>query len=157
MEEVELPNGHRMAMEVIHHPGAAAVAAVDDDDTVLLLRQFRHAVGGYIWELPAGKLEAGEAPEVCAARELVEETGMRSNDLELLGSTITTPGFCDERIYLFLARSLQPAEQKLDQDEVLTVSRVPWADALAMIRNGELQDAKSIAGLHLAAARLGRL
>ncbi|HYD49320.1 MAG TPA: NUDIX hydrolase [Terriglobales bacterium] len=154
LEEVELPNGHRVSLEVIHHPGASAVVALDDERQVTLVRQFRHAAGGFIVELPAGKLDRGEPPAQCAARELREETGLVAGELIELGSIVTTPGFCDERIYLFLARQLSEAAQELGTDEVLTVFRVPLARALEMIRSGEIEDAKSIAGLHLAAAYL---
>lgn len=154
IEEVDLPNGHHLALEVIHHPGAAAITAIDPDGAIVLVRQYRHAVGGYILELPAGKLDRGELPATCALRELREETGLEAGELIELGSIVTTPGFCNERIHLFLARGLTDAQQALEQDEVLTVLRVPLAHALEMIRRGEIQDAKSIAGLHLATAWL---
>lgn len=153
---MDLPNGRSVDLEVIHHPGAAAIVACDDLQRVTLVHQFRHAVGGYIWEIPAGKLEPGEAPELCARRELIEEAGQRAADIVHLGSIVTAPGFCDERIHLYLARQLTPEPQNLDHDEVLTVTTRPLVEALEMIRTGELQDAKSIAGLHLAAAYLER-
>ena len=144
-------------------PGAAFGAcgkgqvAVDAHGAVALIRQFRHAAGGFIWEVPAGTLAAGEAPEACARRELREETGLLAAQWTALGAVLTTPGFCDERIHLFLARELSEASQSLDHDEVLTVSRVPLRHALAMVRSGEIADAKSIAALHRAAAELGLL
>jgi len=101
VETVTLPNGHTTTLEVIHHPGAAAVVPFLADRTVLLVRQYRHAAGGYIWEVPAGKLD-GELPEVCARRELVEEAGVEAGRLESLGDIVTTPGFSDEVIHLFL-------------------------------------------------------
>lgn len=154
LEPVDLPNGRRVDLEIIHHPGAAAIVALDPDGGVTLIRQYRHAAGGFIWELPAGKLDPGEAPDVCAARELTEETGLVASDWVLLGSVLMTPGFCDERIHLFLARGLSHADQSLEPDEVLTVTSKPLAEALAMIGSGEIQDAKTIAGLHLASAWL---
>jgi len=154
LEEVTLPNHVTITLEMVRHPGAAAVVALDDDHQVTLIHQFRHAAGGFIWEIPAGKLDAGEAPHLCAHRELREEAGLVAREMVHLGSIFTAPGFCDERIHLFLARQLAHAEQQLDADEVLSVSRVPLADALAMIRSGEIQDAKTIAGLHHAAAYL---
>jgi len=157
IEEVGLPNGYMATLEIVHHPGAAAIVAVDDAGAVVLIHQYRHAVGGFIWEVPAGTLAAGEAPQACAERELREETGLVGADWLPLGSIVTTPGFCDERIHLFLARELSAATQVLDQDEVLTVSRVPLSRAIAMIRDGEIGDAKSIAALHRAAAALGVL
>ena len=153
-DEVTLPNGGRVTLDVVHHPGAAAIVAVDADDTVALLRQFRHAVGGYIWEVPAGTLGDGEAPADCARRELEEETGLVAAQWTPLGSIITTPGFCDERIHLFLARDLRTTAAALEDDEVLTVSRVPLARALEMIVGGEIEDAKSIAALYRARAAL---
>jgi ADP-ribose pyrophosphatase len=152
VESITLPNGHAMQLEVVRHPGASAVVALTASDEVLLVRQYRHAVGGYIYEVPAGKLD-GEAPEVCAARELIEEAGVEAGSLELLGSIVTTPGFSDEVIHLFLARDLRPAQQQLEEDEVLTVERVPFARALEMCRRGELRDAKSMCALLLADLR----
>ena len=156
VDEVSLPNGHRATLEVVHHPGAAAIVAVDATGAVPLLHQYRHAVGGYIWEVPAGTLGRDEAPEACARRELREETGLEAAQWTSLGSIVTTPGFCDERIHLFLARDLSDATQELDVDEILTVRRVPLAEALAMVHDGRIEDAKSIAALTRAAARLGR-
>ncbi len=152
LEDALLPTGDRVLLEIVHHPGAAAIVAVDDEDQVALLRQYRHAAGGYIWKVPAGTLAPGEAPDVCARRELREETGLTATRWTGLGSILTTPGFCDERIHLFLARGLSQLAQQLDSDEVLSVSRVPFARALEMIGCGEIDDAKSIAALHRAAA-----
>jgi ADP-ribose pyrophosphatase len=156
IETVVLPNGHSVALELVHHPGAAAIVAVDADGSVPLLRQYRYAVGGYIWEVPAGTLAPGEAPDACARRELREETGFTAAEWQPLGSIVTTPGFCDERIHLFLARGLTAAPAALDADEVLTVTLTPLARALAMIQDGSIEDAKSIAALTRAAAVLGR-
>jgi ADP-ribose diphosphatase len=152
LEEVILPNQLTVTLETIRHPGAAAVVALDDAGAVTLLHQFRHAAGGFIWEIPAGKLDPGEAPIHCAVRELREEAGLAAAEIIFLGQVLTAPGFCDERIHLFLARGLSQAEQQLDADEVLTVKRVPFRQALAMIRSGEIEDAKTIVGLHHAAA-----
>jgi ADP-ribose pyrophosphatase len=154
LEEVSLPNGATVTLEVIRHPGAAAIVAVDGDGQVTLVHQYRHAAGGFLWEIPAGTLESGELPLTCARRELQEEAGLVAEELVLLGSVLTVPGFCDERIHLFLARRLTAAPQQLDHDEVLTVSRVPLARALEMVRSGTIQDAKTIAGLHHAVAYL---
>ena len=154
LEEVSLPNGAVVTLEVVHHPGAAAIVAVDDRGEVALLRQYRHAAGGFIWEVPAGTLKGDETPGSCAARELREEAGLDAAEWTELGWIFTTPGFCDERIWLFLARGLSSCDQQLDEDEVLTVSKVPLTRAIDMIRDGEIRDAKSIAALHHAAARL---
>lgn len=153
LESVELPNGREVELEMIHHPGAAAVVPLHEDGTVTLIRQFRHAAGGFIWEVPAGKLD-GEDPAVCALRELAEEAGLRTNRLTKLGVIWTTPGFTDERIHLFLAEELTPTAQHLEHDEVLSLHRVPLARALEMIVSGEVADAKTIAALFLAHARV---
>lgn len=150
VDTVTLPNGATVDLEVIRHPGASAIVPLDWNGEVILVRQFRHAGGGYIYEVPAGKLDAGEAPETCAARELIEEAGVDAGVIDRLGSILTTPGFTDEVIHLFLARDLARAPQKLESDEVLTVERVPFARALAMCASGEIRDAKSLCALFLA-------
>lgn len=157
LESVRLPNGATVELEVLRHPGAAAVVAVDDQERVVLIRQYRHAAGGYLWELPAGVLDApDEPPEACAARELREETGLGATDLTRLGSVLPTPGYSDERIHLFLARGLHDGPASRDHDEdIAEMRRVPLRDALGMIRHGEIVDGKSVAGLHLAAVTLG--
>ena len=156
LERVTLPNGAVVDLELMHHPGASAIAAVDDDEQVVLIRQYRHAAGGYLWELPAGVLDGPEAPAACAARELREEVGLVAKELRPLGSMLTTPGFCDERIHLFLARGLRDEGHAHEPDEVIAeIRRVPLGEALQMIRAGEIVDGKTIAGLHLAAAAVG--
>jgi ADP-ribose pyrophosphatase len=156
IERVTLPNGTVVDLELMHHPGASAIAAVDEQERVFLIRQYRYAAGGYIWELPAGVLGPDEPPRDCAARELREEAGVEAEDLHQLGTIFATPGFCDERIHLFLARRLRESGHAHEADEVITeIRRVPMREALAMIRRGEIVDGKTIAGLHLAAAELG--
>lgn len=154
LEQVTLPNKVNVTLELMHHPGAAAIVAVDGEGAVTLVQQYRHAAGGFIWEIPAGVLHPGEEPIQCAARELREETGLLAGSWHRLGSILSSPGFCDERIHLFLGRDLTTTEQQLDHDEVLSVSRVPLSQALDMIRGGAIEDAKTIAGLHHAAAYL---
>ncbi|BBO80062.1 ADP-ribose pyrophosphatase [Desulfosarcina ovata subsp. sediminis] len=155
-ENVTLPNGVTMDMEVIRHPGAAAIVAVLDDGRILLLKQYRHAVGGFIWEIPAGTLDPGEDVDTCAARELTEETGYTAGQIEKLAEILPLPAYSDERIYLYLATGLSLAEQNLDEDELLFVHPVALSDALGMVADGTIQDAKTITGLHLAAARLAK-
>lgn len=152
VEDVTLPNGHTMQLEVVKHPGAAAIVARTEEDEVLLVRQYRHAAGGFIYEVPAGKLD-GEAPEVCARRELAEEAGVLADTFEHLGSILTTPGFSDEVIHLFEATGLRPTPQRLEADEVLSVERVPFERALSMCASGEIRDAKSMCALLLAHLR----
>jgi len=158
LERVTLPNGAVTELEIMHHPGAACVVPANDAGEVLLIRQYRHAVGQEIWELPAGLLRTGEAPAECAARELAEETGFTADRMIELGAIVPTPGYSDERIHLFLAQELRAGEPAHEADEVIVEQRwVPWPEALAMVASGAIEDAKSIAGLHRAAARLGRL
>ncbi|HZN04324.1 MAG TPA: NUDIX hydrolase [Candidatus Polarisedimenticolia bacterium] len=149
-DRVLLPNGGTTELEMVRHPGAAAVVPFITDQEILLVRQFRYAAQGFIYEVPAGTLHQGEAPEACAAREVQEEVGHRAGTLQHLASIYTTPGFTDEVIHLYTARDLEPAAQKLDHDEVLTVERLPFAEALRMIRDGRIVDAKSICALMLA-------
>ncbi len=154
VERVRLPNGNVCELELIRHPGASAVVPVDDAGRVLLVRQYRHATRGFVLEVPAGKLDPGESPETCALREVEEETGHRPRDLAALGWIWTTPGFTDERIWLFLATGLTPTRQDLQHDEVLTVERLPLADAVARAESGDIVDAKSVCALLRAARHL---
>jgi ADP-ribose pyrophosphatase len=153
IESVRLPNGEVVELELMRHPGASAVAAVDDDGRVVLIHQYRHAAGGYVWELPAGVLDhKAEAPDACAVRELREEVGIEAREWRPLGKIFTTPGFCDEQIHLFLARGLTHTAHARDHDEVIDeVREVPLDDALDMIRRGEIVDGKTVAGLYRAA------
>jgi 8-oxo-dGTP pyrophosphatase MutT (NUDIX family) len=147
IEEAELPNGVTVDLAIIRHPGASAVVALDEGRRVTLLRQWRHAVGGWIWEIPAGCRRAGESPLNCAARELSEEAGLAAQRWDHLGGIVTIPSFCDERIELYLARDLGQAAGELDHDEVITATAIPFHEAIAMIQGGEIIDAKSIVGL----------
>lgn len=155
-EEVLLPNGHRVVLDIVRHPGAAAVVPFVTDRDVILIRQFRHAAGGTIWEVPAGKLD-GDDPETCARKELEEEAGQRSGRLVRLGEIWTTPGFTDERIHLFAAFDLEPVPQRLEAAEVIEVVRMPLRDALELAFSGELRDAKSWIALVHAARHVGAL
>jgi ADP-ribose pyrophosphatase len=161
VETVRNPAGATIELEMVRHPGASAVVPVvseldSPDPHVLLLRQYRYAADGFIWEIPAGVLEPGEAPEDCARRELKEETGATAGHLERLTTVFTTPGFTDEKIHLFLASGLSVAgEQRLEADEVIEVVPRPLSEILEMIRDGEISDGKSIiALLYVAGFRL---
>lgn len=159
IERVTLPNGVEVELEIIRHTGASAVVAVDADGRVALIRQFRHAAGGFVWELPAGVLDRpDESPADCAARELLEEAGLRAARLTPLTTIFTTPGFTDERIHLFLAQDLSQEGHAHEHDEVIAeIAHPPLREALGMIRRGEIVDSKTICGLHLAGAALGVL
>ena len=156
VEEAQLPNGRTVELDMVRHPGASAVVPFEDAHTVLLIRQFRHAAGGTIWEIPAGKLD-GDPPEVCARTELAEEAGRRAGKLVHLSSILTTPGFTDEVIHLFAAFELTAVPQALEHDEVIEVVPTPLSRALEMIYAGELRDAKSALALLLAARLVGAL
>ncbi len=146
-EEVTLPSGLTVTLDVIKHPGASLIVPMDRD-RVTLIKQWRHCAGGWLWECPAGTLNAGETPEQCARRELVEEAGVEAGRLEHAGFIFTTPGFCDEKIHIFIARELSPAKKKPDEDEVITdVRAFRYDDCMRMVANGEIHDAKTIAGL----------
>ena len=153
VDQVRLPNGQEVELELVHHRGAAAVVPVLDDGTVLLVRQYRYATGGWLLEIPAGKLDGGESPETCARREAEEEVGYRPGKLEPLGWIWSSPGFADEKIWLFLATGLEEARQELEADEVLSIERLPFAEAVEKAARGELHDAKSAVAL-LRAARI---
>ncbi|HEX6898374.1 MAG TPA: NUDIX hydrolase [Thermoanaerobaculia bacterium] len=147
VDRVRLPNGREMELELVHHRGAAAVVPVTDDGHVLLVRQYRYATGGWLLEVPAGKLDGGESPETCARRECEEETGFRAGKLESLGWMWTTPGFADEKIWLYLATELEEASQTLEDNEVLSLEKVPLAEAVEKAFRGEIHDGKSAVAL----------
>ena len=156
-ERVTLRNGHTVILDIVRHPGAAAVVPFLSDDEVLLIRQYRHAADGMILEVPAGKLDGGETPESCARRELQEEAGQRAGRLEALGWIWTTPGFTDEKIFLFAAFDLVRVPQCLDSDEIIELVPTPLPRALELVWRGEINDAKSAMALLHAARRVGRL
>lgn len=145
-ELVEFPDGKRSELETIRHPGAAAVLPFLDDERVVLIRQYRHAVSGVIVEVPAGKLDiAGEAPEICAQREVREETGYLCHRIVPLGSILTTPGFTNEVIWLYEGHDLEPGPAAPEEHEWIETFDLPLAEAEAMVRRGEITDGKSVA------------
>jgi 8-oxo-dGTP pyrophosphatase MutT (NUDIX family) len=147
IERVQLPNGAVAELEIAHHPGGAVVVALDADERVCLLRQFRHAVGGWITELPAGKIDDCEPPLECAKRELGEEGGVKASRWEPLGQLFSSPGVLTEVIHVFLARDLAVCDAGAEPHEVFETHWVPLAEAAAQAADGRLQDAKTIVGL----------
>ena|SRR5215213_5218438 len=141
--------------EVVHHPGSAVIVPVHDDGTVVFVRQYRHPAVRYLLELPAGTLDDRERPDAGAARELEEELGLVAERLEKLSEFFVSPGFLEEKMWIYLATGLSEGKPQPDEDEVLDVVRLPISDALEMITSGEIQDAKTIIGLMLAAPRFG--
>lgn len=156
VDRVLLDDGTEAIREVVRHPGAVVVVALDGDAHVLLVSQFRYAVGRTLLELPAGTLEAGEAPLACARRELAEETGRAARRWTALARFYSAPGFCDEELHCFLAEDLSPAPGRTDPDERIELVGVSFDRALALVDGGEIRDAKSVSGLLLAARRLRR-
>ena len=156
VDTVEFPNGTTGELEMIRHPGASAIVPFlsdprGPDPHLLLIRQYRYAAGGYMYEIPAGRLDAGELPVDCARRELKEETGCTAGSLEHMYTMYTTPGFTDERIHLFLATDLTRGNTAHEADEFLTVEPVALTKALAMIKSGELNDGKTASAILFAA------
>jgi 8-oxo-dGTP pyrophosphatase MutT (NUDIX family) len=158
-DTVAMPGGGTSVREVVHHPGAVVVVALDVDDSVVLLRQYRHPVGRYLWELPAGLRDAeGEPPVETAKRELAEEAELAADRWSLLTTTYSTPGFCDELVLVYLAEGLRPVARPdgfvVEHEELdMTVERVPLADAVQRVYDGDIRNASAVIGL-LAAAQL---
>jgi 8-oxo-dGTP pyrophosphatase MutT (NUDIX family) len=147
VETVRLPNGSEPALEIVHHPGGAAVVALDDAGRICVLRQYRHAAGGWLWELPAGKLEPDEAPLVTARRELIEEAGMSAAQWQALGPYLSSPGVFTEVIHLFLAQGLTPVPTRHEEHEVIEVHWMPFAQAWRKALSGEFNDGKTALGV----------
>lgn len=148
-------SGRTHVRETVRHPGSAVVIPVFDDGTVAFVRQYRHPAVRYLLEAPAGKLDPGETPEEAAARELEEELGFVAGRFEKLSEFFVSPGFCEEKMWVYLATDLRETKQRLEDDEIIETFRIPIAQALSMITTGEIEDAKTIIGIMLAAPRLG--
>lgn len=146
-DTVVLPNGVQALREVVLHPGGACILAIDDNDCVLLVKQYRYGAGRELLELPAGKLDAAEEPAACALRELAEETGFHAGKLIPLGEMYPSPAYLDEKIHLFYASELLPCATNPDEDEIITLHRIPFEEALSLALNGALPDAKTQAAL----------
>lgn len=147
VEQVSLPNGTQATLEIIHHPGGAAVLALDEQQRICMLRQFRHAAGGWIWELPAGKIDNREHPLHTAQRELAEEAGCQATHWHSLGEYLSSPGILTELVHLFLATGLQPVASATEEHEVLEVHWLDRQQVMQMAFDGELRDGKSLAAL----------
>ena len=162
VDVVEFPNGKTGELELFRHPGASAVVPFlsdprGDDPQILLIKQYRYAANGFLYEIPAGRLDEGEDPADCARRELKEETGCTADSVQHLYTMFTTPGFTDEKIHIFLASGLKQGEMAHEEDEFLTVETVKLSRALEMIRAGELNDAKTALGILFAAGFIAQL
>ncbi len=151
--EVRLPNGHEATLEIVGHPGGSAIVALNARGEVCLLHQYRHVAGGWLWEIPAGKLD-GEPPDVVARRELEEEAGVRAGRWDALGRYFASPGVFSEIVHLWLARELEPCTARQEREEVFEVHWIPLREALDRAARGEIEDGKSAVALLRAAARL---
>ena len=151
-----LPDGRQVSLDAVRVPSVAYIVPLLDDGRVVLIRQYRPIVGGQIWELPAGTIEPGERAEVCARRELVEESGYEAGQLDPLGEALADAGLTDERIFFFVARELRPAPRALDADEHIEVVPIPLADAYRMADSGEILDAGTLVALYRFRSRAGR-
>lgn len=154
LETAKLPNGKAVDLEIIRHPGGACIIPVYDNGDILMVRQYRHAAGGIIWEIPAGRIDDGEDALNCAVRELEEEGGVRAGKIEKLGDFFTTPGFCTELLHIYLATELRPCGQKLEADEYLEVERVSFDKAVDMVYRGDIKDSKTIIAIMMAKNRI---
>jgi ADP-ribose pyrophosphatase len=154
---VRLPGGGEIELDIVQHPGAAAVVPFASPTEVLLIRQYRHATGGAILEVPAGKIDSRESPDQTAARELEEEVGQRPGRLEKLGWVWTSPGFTDEKIHLYAAFELSQSVARPEDDEIIEVVPTPLSEALELVWRGDLTDAKSAMALIHAARHVGLL
>jgi ADP-ribose pyrophosphatase len=146
-ERLKYANGREHEIDLVRHPGAAAVVAVDDAGRVCLVRQYRHGITDFLWEIPAGKLDSGEAPEVCAVRELAEETGVAARHWAPLGLYVPAPGIFTEVIHLYMARELDVGNPTPDVDEELEIEWMPLGAAIERVLRGEWNDGKTALGL----------
>jgi ADP-ribose pyrophosphatase len=146
-------NGIEIIREVVRHPGGAGALPLFDDGRVALVKQYRHPARRELLEIPAGRIEDGETPEICATREVEQEIGFRAGRIEKLAEFYSTPGFCEERLYVYLATSLTPSSQALDHDELIEIVYLPFTEAVKMAECGEIEDSKTIIGLLLAAKK----
>ena len=156
-DRLRLPQGISISMEVVVHPGAVAIVPIDDQGRVWFVRQYRHATGESLLEIPAGTLEPGEEPEACAARECREEIGLAAGRLVPLGGFFIAPGYSTEYIHLFLAQDLTPSPLEGDEDEDLELEVIPLNEIKDWVARGDLRDAKTLAGLVIASMDIGSI
>lgn len=146
-DTIEFPNGRTTKWDVLLHDGAAAVVPIDEDGKIILVEQYRCVADGMILEIPAGKLDKGEDPAICAARELEEETGYKAKEIIAIGSIYSAVGFSDEEVKLYVATGLEPGTMNLDEDEYVNVRKYPLQEVIDMILNGQIKDSKTIAAI----------
>lgn len=149
LESVVLPNGREVELEIVHHPGGVAILAQDAAQRLCLIRQYRHAVGGWLWEFPAGKLEPGEAPELTAQRELLEEAGMEAGSWLKLGETVSSPGVFTEVIHIYYAKDLEQKTHAHEAEELIEIYWFTLNEIEDMVQQGIIVDAKTLVGLYL--------
>ena len=150
IDQVEKPSGETMRVDVVEHQGAVVLVPVDDEGRIWFVQQYRHPTGKWLLELPAGTLDPEEEPEACAVRECREEIGMSPDQLTLLGGAFLAPGYSTEYLHFYLVRRLRQAPLPPDHDEDLNIVRLTWDEATDRVVRGELEDAKSLAGMFLA-------
>lgn len=156
VDRVRVPGGKTSVREVVEHPGGVAILPLDEAGNIVMVTQYRYVLGRELLEVPAGKMEAGEEPGESALRELREETGLIPGELIPLGAVIASPGFCDEKLYLFLARGLEETQTDPDEDEFLIIERIPFQQVVDRIMSDEIQDAKTVAAVLKAKQYLNR-
>ncbi|MCG6975758.1 MAG: NUDIX hydrolase [Acidiferrobacterales bacterium] len=147
VEDVELPNGSTLVFERVHHPGGSVIVAVDDQDRICLLKQYRHIANGWLWELPAGKLDPGESPDNTARRELLEEAGVEASEWTDLGKAYSSPGIFDEVLHFYLARGLRERTPSFDAHENIEIHWLPLETVLALLSEGDIVDGKTMIGI----------
>ena len=154
LEKASFPDGSTDTLEIIRHPGGAGTVALNQSGQVCLIRQYRYAVDDWLWEIPAGRIEGGEEPQFTAQRELGEEAGISAQEWLPIGSIFPSPGICDERIYLYLARNLSSIDMAHEPSEIIEVHWVPLSESISWIRAGEIVDAKTVIALFCSQAYL---